>query len=257
MLNRIYVIPHGDEILDMETREDEAMHEAISRYTAGDDSETFIVISPHGIVLDSYIAVTYSNIITGYYRTKKHVLRKRYENAVDLVDMLAGHETVQRLRCITLSGNYPCFLDFGSIIPLTFFRPKRIVAIGEPRLLSRERIESFAEHLISVSEKYAGKISIIVSADQAHTHSPDGPYGYSDMAEYYDETVIKSIDSGDFTALYRIQQAVIDEAKPDSYQNMIMLKRMLEVTGRRMKVRYYYVAKYFGMAFASESGSEK
>ncbi|WP_297027805.1 hypothetical protein, partial [Thermoplasma sp.] len=200
---------------------------------------------------------TYSRTITGYYRTKRHVLRKRYENAMDLVDLIAGHEAVQRLRCITLSGNYPCALDFGSMIPLTFFKPGRIVAIGEPRLLSKERIESFAEHLVAVSDKYSGNISIIISADQAHTHSPDGPYGYSDMAEYYDETVIKSIDSGDFAALYRMQQAVIDEAKPDSYQNMIMLKKMLEVTGRRMKVRYYYVAKYFGMAFASESGSEK
>ncbi|CAC12540.1 conserved hypothetical protein [Thermoplasma acidophilum] len=257
MLNRIYVIPHGDEILDRETREDQAMYDAIKRYTSGDDSDTFVVISPHGIVLDSYIAVTYSKIITGYYRTKKHVIRKRYENAVDLVDMLASHETVQRLRCITLSGNYPCFLDFGSLIPLAFFRPKRIVAMGEPRLLSKERIESFSDHLVSVCENYTGRISLIISADQAHTHSPDGPYGYSDMSSYYDETVVKSIDSGDFSALYRMQQAVIDEAKPDSYQNMIMLKRILERTGRRMKVRYYYVAKYFGMAFASESENEK
>ncbi|BAB60607.1 hypothetical protein [Thermoplasma volcanium GSS1] len=253
MLNRIYIIPHGDELIDMDTDEDRKMHEAIKKYSENDDSETLVVISPHGIVLDRDVGVIYSSKLSGAYRTKHHYIRKTYDNDLELADSIARSQHAQHLRCITLSGNVPCPLDFGTLIPLQFFKRKRVVAMGEPRLLDYSAIVGFADDLYSAMSKFERKISLIISADQAHTHSKDGPYGFSEDADLYDKIVIDSINNNDFHALINIDKSIVERAKPDSYQNMIVTARLLEISRRKMHVDYYYVAGYFGMLLAREA----
>ena len=67
-LNRVYVIPHGDEILDLPNEESRKMHDAIEKVTVGDDSETVVIISPHGLRLGNHVSVLNTEFFSGYYR---------------------------------------------------------------------------------------------------------------------------------------------------------------------------------------------
>ncbi len=252
MLDHIYVIPHGDEIIDNERKEDIIMHDGIEKYTHDDKSDAIVIISPHGLILDKNVGVLYTRHLKSYYRTKTKILRKEYENDIKLAESICDFEKCERVRYTTLSGNTFFNLDFGTVIPLSFFRIKNIVAIGQPRLLSREDVKKFAQHLYEVINSSEKNVSVIISADQAHTHSPDGPYGFSDEADIYDEKVRKAINSGDFSEIEGLTDDFIEKAKPDSFYNMIILDSLLKNSGKRLNVEYYYVAKYFGMLFAHE-----
>ncbi|MGC8608957.1 MAG: hypothetical protein ACP5UV_03695 [Thermoplasmata archaeon] len=252
MLNHIYLIPHGDEIVDMEKAEDRIMHESIAKSTKDDRSEIIVVISPHGLILDNNVGVVYTRYLKSYYRTKNRILRRNYENDITLADSICKSERCERVRYTTLSGNTFFNLDFGTVIPLTFFKVKKIVSIGQPRLLPREYVMKFADHLYDVIDSTDEGISIIISADQAHTHSSEGPYGYSEEAGVYDRMVKNAINTSDFSDIIELKDDFINKAKPDSFYNMIILDRLLKKSGKKMKSEYYYVAKYFGMLFAHD-----
>ncbi len=74
-------------------------------------------------------------------------------------------------------------------MPLKFFGKSNIVVIGQPRFDNKEILINFGSDIYNIINSYNKKISLIISTDQANTHSKTGPYGYSPMAKKYDEIV--------------------------------------------------------------------
>ncbi len=56
MLNYVYIIPHGDEIIDMPNKESIKMNNTIKDVTENDYSIK-IIISPHGLRLSDKIGI--------------------------------------------------------------------------------------------------------------------------------------------------------------------------------------------------------
>ena len=253
VLERLYVIPHGDEILDRPNENSKRMYSAISQMVLGDSSELIALVSPHSLILPERVAIVNTENAGGIYHIKSGKLSIKCE--IDRLlsrqlQIMAG-DAADLVGFVTSNGpmsNFP--LDFGSIIPLTFFNQRRLVLMGQPRPKNHDRMYAFGKILYDWSRDAKRKISIVFSADQAHTHSPDGPYGYSDESSIYDSEIISAIDKSDFSKIRSFDQEFIGKAKPDSFWNMIMLAGLLDASNMKMKVNYYYVEHYFGMLAA-------
>ena len=91
------------------------------------------------------------------------------------------------------------------------------------------------------------------SADQAHTHSKVGPYGFNLKAKKYDNIVINAIKKNRFNELIELDEDYIKEAKPDSYWNLLMFYGFTRRGNLVPKFHYYYLQEYFGMLLATAS----
>lgn len=252
-LERLYVIPHGDEILDLPNEESRKMAESIRKMTKNDASETIAIISPHGLILNEKISVICTKNLKGNFKLQSKVLRKNYSvdlaNALSLAALDSG--MIERVRFVTSSGPLSVFpADFGTLIPLEFFGKKQVIPMGQPRPMKIDGLLAFGKLLSDFVAGSPTKISVVISADQAHTHSAEGPYGYSDKAKIYDEMIQDAVRSSDFGELLKLDPEFIKEARPDSFWNMAVLAGYIERAHLSLKFGYYYLQKYFGMLSA-------
>ena len=250
VLERLYVIPHGDEIIDMPDDESAELHNKIKEITSGDNSDSLIILTPHGVTLSSGIPIINTENLHGEYSTKTKTLVSDHKTDKEVVRNIAaefGKEMIT-INFGTSSGPLSVFPeDFGTIIPLTFFKNKRISIIGQPRITDRAKLMRLGKSIWNTVDSMDKKISVIFSADQAHTHSSLGPYGYSDYSSVYDKKIREFFQSGSLNGIENIDEGVIIEAKTDSYWNMVILNGFLKSSGMHVTMDYYYVEKYFGM----------
>lgn len=253
VLNRVYMIPHGDEIIDLPNPESRELSEKLADLAERDNSEVLVVLSPHGVNLAKNIAVVNTENFEANTRLRDKYLYFKAKNERALAENLirSAWDTTEELRFVTYSGELSTFpLDFGSSIPLYFFHQRNIVLVGQSRIGDRDKLLNFGRSLFRVAEEYDKKVSIIISADQAHTHWEKGPYGYSPNAEKYEEVVKHCFETGSFQDLYKIDQNLVDTAKPDSFWNLMVMHGILMESGKKMHLDYGYVEVYFGMMLA-------
>lgn len=253
VLSSVYVIPHGDEIISKKNAEAARLNSLISDLSSGDTSDTMVILSPHGLRISDSVAVINTEWLHGDLVISGLRLRRKYRVHRDLANQIANlmDGFTRSATFITTGGPKSVFpLDFGSLIPLSFFSPERVVAIGQPRIANREKLVEFGKLLGNALISFPGNVSVIFSADQAHTHASDGPYGYSPKAKLYEEAIRAALTETNFSYLMKMSEDTIDEAKPDSFWNMLILSGLLESTGKMMQYDFGYVEHYFGMMLA-------
>lgn len=252
VLENVYIIPHGDEIVTLPNPESAHMNKKIKEIAREDRSNTLVIISPHSIRLSKMIGVVNTEYLRGRLRLHNKYIFQIFKSNRELNSIILKNiDLTEEVLYITSEGKSSVFpLDFGSIIPLYFFGKRNISLIGQSRLSEREKLIEFGKKLYHITMGYEGSVSIILSADQAHTHSSSGPYGYSKYSKYYDNAVIKSIKENNFEELINIEEKIIEEAKPDSYWNMLTFYGIISEAKSIPEFVYYYVEKYFGMLFA-------
>ena len=95
-------------------------------------------------------------------------------------------------------------------------------------------------------------MGLVASADQAHTYRADGPYGLSPRAAELDERIVEAVRGGRLRSLLDLDPALVDEAKPDSVWQLLMLAGATEDTWRPELISFE-VPTYFGMLCAAYS----
>ncbi|MEM4588682.1 MAG: hypothetical protein QXL73_01600 [Thermoplasmata archaeon] len=259
VLKSVYIIPHGDEIISIPNEKSKIMNERIKEIARNDDSGTVVIISPHSIRLSKMIGVVNTEYLRGRLKIMDKTLMQLFMSDRSLnSNIINGAEETEEIIYMTDSGKNSVFpLDFGSMIPLYFFGKRKISLIGQSRLKNRKMLIEFGRKLYRITESYQGTVSIIISADQAHTHSKYGPYGFSEYAKYYDQLVIKSIRKNDFSDIIDLDEKVIEEAKPDSYWNLLTFYGIINEANMAPNFIYYYIEKYFGMLLATSRWKNK
>lgn len=256
VLENVYVIPHGDEIIEHPNKNSVELFEKIREVTSGDRSETLIVLSPHGLRLSKSIGILNTEYLEADLQLKTKKIHSEYKTDRELVKQILeiyGH--TQEVSFVTSSGPLSRFiLDFGSVIPLSFFNHKKVVAIGQPRVWDKGMLQEFGRILARIVKHVPQKVSVIISADQAHTHDSSGPYGFSESSSKYEEIIERCFKESDFGPLLDMSEDFIEEAKPDSYWNMLILKGIMDETGKKTVLDYHYVEIYFGMLLGHLSG---
>ncbi len=252
-LVKTYLIPHGDEILSFPNQESRKMNGSISKETKGDPSETVLIISPHSLRIPSGLPVVNTQYLSGKYEIGKNILKGDYETDRNLnSDLIKKSKHFVEVNFVTTTGKLSTFpADFGTLIPLTFFCNKRVSMLGQWRTPRRDLLIDLGKKLYDVVLKSDRKISVVFSADQAHTHSRTGPYGFDGRAKKYDKMVERAIRTNAFDELVSLDDEYLDGAKPDSYWNLLMYHGFTERGKLTPKFHYYYLQEYFGMLFAT------
>lgn len=262
------IAPHGELAIPeacppdrrgLAPRTQAGMAELGRRFEAA-DPHVVVVFTPHGIHVEGHIAVVVAGRAAG-------ALDEAPAVSLDVpVDRDLALAMVRELAAdgipaagVSYGGNDPAEaampLDWGSLIPLWFLGGRR-----EPPtpvvLVAPARDLPFAAHVaagaaiartISTSGRRA---AIVASADQAHTHLANGPYGFDSAARIFDERLVSILREGRLDALRELEPALIEAAKPDSPWQLLMLVGALGATWRP-ELLSYEVPTYYGMLCAA------
>jgi aromatic ring-opening dioxygenase LigB subunit len=224
------IAPHGDMDLDASLR---AAMDELGRRCAAATPDVAVVVSPHSVHVEDHFAVVTAGRV-GEWETDGALAATLLEASLPILGVSYGGNDAQ-------GAEFP--LDWGTEVPLEFLRPPRVVVVAP----ARDR--PFEEHL-RLGEAIAalpGRVALIASADNGHTHNQDGPYGFDPAAASYDEQLqeILASDRLDFLPLAEL----VEPAKADSLWQLLVLQGAVGESARA-DVLAYAAPTYYGMLVA-------
>ena len=226
------------------------------------DPDTLVVLTPHGIHVDGHFAVVIAGRMAGALdETPNVALDVPVDRPLATATLAAFQDAGIPAVGVSFGGNVPWDavmpMDWGALIPLWYLGgrrdPPRSVVVVAP---ARDR--PLAEHVAagaaisSAADRSGVRVGLVASADQAHTYRADGPYGLSPRAAELDERIVEAVRGGRLQSLLDLDPALVDEAKPDSVWQLLMLAGATEDTWRPELISFE-VPTYFGMLCAAYS----
>jgi aromatic ring-opening dioxygenase LigB subunit len=152
-------------------------------------------------------------------------------------------------------SNSDMAMDWGTFVPLWFFmhrnriKPK-VVIVTPSREIPLEQNIAFGRTIADVIEKKRERVVFVASADQAHAHKKNGPYGFNKAAAEYDKFMVNAIETDDIDSIKELSSKFVEAAKPDSLWQIAMLAGVSERIPLVPHLYSYQVPTYFGMICA-------
>ncbi len=266
------VAPHGGIIPGLEGAEQFARTTAamdeVGRRLVALRPETVVVVTPHGVRADRAMAISFAERAAGRLDEPASEDRAAFSVGVDLaVDQQlapviqaratrAGVPTAM-IHYGATSGPADCYpLDWGAIIPLHFLGarfaiPPKVVVAVPSRLLPLDALVAFGRAVADAAEASGRRVALVASADQAHAHAADGPYGFDPAAAQFDEWVIEAVRANDVMRLRQADMDLVRRACPDALWQMLVLAGALERVSITGELLSYERPTYFGMLVAA------
>jgi len=265
------IAPHGGEIIPELASKSmlpkfeitRAAMRVLAKRISETHAQTVVIASPHNLRLASRIAVVVSENSSGTLKGSSNrsvCLRARCD--IDFGRILVGQAEKEGLPVVganygTAAGSSSDMqMDWGTLVPLWFVLKERklkskILIVTPSREIPLRTNFVFGRLLGRLMNKDRKRSFVfIASADQAHAHSRTGPYGFSAAASKYDDLVLNAIRDNDLKRILRLKPRFIEEAKPDSLWQMVILAGINEVVPLRSQLLSYQVPSYYGMACA-------
>jgi aromatic ring-opening dioxygenase LigB subunit len=222
----------GPDELDLAAATQHGMRALAQRCEAA-GPEALVILTPHGIHLDGHFAVVVAGRVAGALEDAPAVtldVPVARELALGILGGLqeAGIPAVG----VSFGGNVPAEammpLDWGTLIPLWYLGGRRdppwpVVVIAPAR--DRPPAEHVAAGVaIADAARRSGlRVGLVASADQAHTHRADGPYGFHPRAAELDERIVSAVREGRLRSLLDLDPLLVEVARPDSWWQLLML----------------------------------
>ena len=145
-------------------------------------------------------------------------------------------------------------MDWGVLIPLWFMGgrhdpPIPLVVVTPARDLPADEHVTAGRAIAEAAAKSGRRVAFVASADHGHAHVEDGPYGYHPSAAKYDALICDLVDSGNLARLADIPPQLVEDAKADSWWQMLMLHGATQ--GWQGRLISYEAPTYFGMLTAA------
>jgi aromatic ring-opening dioxygenase LigB subunit len=230
--------------------------------------DTIVIASPHNLRLPQHIGVVISEYSSG--QVVEGTKRVRLRVKCDVKIGRGVIDEAERRGLPVVGANYGALegpmsdlaMDWGTLIPLWFFlkenRLKSKVLIVTPsRGIPLEQNHEFGRCIAKVAESSRKRVVFVASSDQAHAHRRDGPYGFDAHAKVYDKYVLRAVEGGRLSSVMRIDQALVEAAKPDSLWQLAVLAGVLDVVPMKGRLVSYQVPTYYGMLCAGYTLSPK
>ena len=177
--------------------------------------DVLIVASPHTILYGDYFHIAPGSGAEGdmsAFGVPQVRIEVRYD--VPLRDEIVDRAQAAGLRAGTL-GQREAQLDHGILIPLYFLR-KAGVACPIVRLglsgfspLDHYRLGQCVAEAV---ESLGRRAVFVASGDLSHKLKSDGPYGFAPEGPVFDETVTKTMASGDFLQFLTMDPSLCERA---------------------------------------------
>jgi aromatic ring-opening dioxygenase LigB subunit len=223
--------------------------------------DTIVIASPHNLRLPKHIGVVISEYSSGEVVEGTKKVRLRVKCDVEMGRAVI--DEAERRSLPVVGANYGALegpmsdlaMDWGTLIPLWFFlrgsRLKtRVLIVTPSRGIPLGQNYEFGKCVAKVAEYSRRRVVFVASADQAHAHRKNGPYGFDARAKVYDRRVFEAVERGRLSSVMRINQDDIEAAKPDSLWQMTMLAGALSVVPMGGELVSYQVPTYYGMLCA-------
>jgi len=224
------IAPHGD--LDLAPELRAAMEDLGRRFDAA-APDAAIVVTPHNVHVEGHFAVITAGRV-GEWETDRELAQTLLAADLPILGVSYGGNDASQ-------AEMP--LDWGTEVPLSCMRAKRVVVVAPARDRPLE------EHLRlghAIAE-LPGRHALIASADHGHAHAADGPYGFDPAAAVYDAKLLEILGSGrlDFEPLAEHVEA----GKADSLWQLLVLQGAMGEDAR-VTLLAYAAPTYYGMAVA-------
>ncbi len=225
--------------------------------------DTIIVASPHNLRLLGKICVGISENSTGSLHTspQRSVTLKagcdvKFARELLQASVDSGLPAVGANYGTSSGPSSDLPMDWGTLVPLWFVLKgkgfnARVVIVTPSREIPLEQNVAFGKVIAKLSEKKKRKRFVFVaSADQAHAHKKSGLYGFSKAAARYDKLVLDAIETNNLDSLARLDQRLVDHAKPDSLWQIAILAGICRTIRMKSMLYSYQVPTYYGMVCA-------
>jgi aromatic ring-opening dioxygenase LigB subunit len=261
------IAPHGGEIIPALAGKDLKLFSptrkgmrALARGMAQSRPDTIVIASPHNLRLLRHIGVVLSEFSSGRLEGGGKVVSLRAKCDLDLGMKVIVKAEAKGLPVV--GANYGALegpssdlaMDWGTLVPLWFLlrgtRRKALIVTPSRGIPLGQNYE-FGRVVAEAAEEGKARVAFVASADQAHAHRKDGPYGYSPRAKEYDRAAAEAVKSGRLDSTMAMKQSVVDGAKPDSLWQMAMLAGALSVVPMSATLVSYQLPTYYGMMCAS------
>lgn len=262
------ITPHGGEILPeiggdlpaiLELR---AAMEELGRRMKEHRPDVIVLATPHGLRLEGYNAVVTAEYSSGSLKGPHGTVEVSFH-----CDRALAREIVARTRAagIPVVGcNYGALegpgsnvaMDWGAIVPLYYFgarydaRPE-LVLVGPTRDIPLSQLVEFGSVIARAAEETGKRVAFVASADQAHAHAAEGPYGFDPAAAAYDRLIVDIVKEDKLEKLLDLDPKLVEAAKPDSLWQMLILCGVGRVVPLKGQLLAYACPSYFGMLTAS------
>lgn len=248
------ITPHGNPVYEQpDGLSAKGMHELARRLEAS-GAEAAILATPHGTLLDDHFGVVRSSRLTEHpnqFVDATHL----YEGDGDpeLADACVAALQAGGLPALgmtfgtTAAGGSTMPIDWGAGIPLTFLRLPAVIVTPCRALSNDAHVRAGRALAAAVGER---PVAFIASADHGHGHTHDGPYGYSEHSQPYDDDVQDVVRRNALGELAGWDPQRAKDALADSLWQMLMLHGALG-DAFHAELLSYEAPTYFGMLTAS------
>jgi len=156
-------------------------------------------------------------------------------------------------------------LRWGEVIPLWFMQSRLVKLLTRTLIMSqpsRRNVDGQAmipellrvgSQIYSFLDALPERVIVVISSDLAHTHSADGPYGFSPSAAPFDIACGKWASTLDAEPLLETAGSLLKDALSCGYTGMVMLHGMIRSSGVAWQPRLYanFYPTYYGMLVAT------
>ncbi|XP_070542101.1 protein CA_C1420-like [Ptychodera flava] len=281
-----FVLPHGGIALDpshFNTTNETSKAQAIALHKAANDvgrkirnlnPEVVFLSTPHGIADMNDYLLYMNSAAFGFADTDNCQCPPCCFNLTASLDFQLSQEILEKIgdrHKLNVSGvsgfgppgNAGLFpLRWGEVIPLFFVgnsNKTKSVIMSQPSRRYNHSPQMIPELLrlggllYSVLHSTKKDVVIVISADLAHTHDKDGPYGYSPAAEPFDQACGAWASTLEEDSLLETAASLVDDALSCGYTGLVMLHGLLrsaELSTWRPHLYANYHPSYYGMMVA-------
>jgi aromatic ring-opening dioxygenase LigB subunit len=235
--------------------------EELGREFAAAKPEVVVVATPHNVHISGAFAVLVAARMSGNLDGTSQPVELEVPGEIRLAWLLLEALIDHGLPAVGVSfgSNDPSTavapMDWGVLIPLWFMGgrhdpPLPVVVISPARDLSADAHVRAGAAIAAAAGASGRRVAFIASADHGHAHRADGPYGFHSNARVYDDLITDLVRRDSLSGLVDIPVSLVEEAKADSWWQMLMLLGATR-DGWRGRLISYEAPTYFGMLTAA------
>lgn len=244
-LQGFYLLPHPPIVLpeigkgeEKKIAKTSESFDEIGREIAEKAPSTIILVSPHGVMFQDAVALSYEDEIYGdlknfgvpnvsmKFQINKELTSKIYELAYN-----EGIPSVMATNSLLNNYNASVVLDHGTIVPLyfvnKFYKNYKLVHITYAPLSDIE-LYKFGILINEAARQLNENAVFIASGDLSHKLKEDGPYNYSPYGEKFDTEFLSALQKGDVERVFNIDEKTIDNAGECGRRSAAILLGALE-----------------------------
>lgn len=193
------------------------------------DPESLVMISPHTPPFrDAFIIKDSGALQGGFASFGCPQVRIAKENDLELVEAMSEAAAESGLPLLktaaTPSGriSHGDQLDHGLLVPLYYLdqhfeTPIVCLSISGLDYAAHFRLGEVARQ---ACERVGRRAIFVASGDLSHGLIPSAPAGYSPRGKEFDEKIVEIAGSGDFDAMYRMDEGLVEEAMECGFRSI-------------------------------------